>query len=329
MRALLAAAAAATVLLAPATASRAAVPLSSRSLNDTPISTYNNVAAWWTGRHERDATLNLWWPGLGRSPRRVHVATVGEDLDLGPGPDGATWAVFTTCDGKGCRPVGYDLATGTISELGVGLGTKPAIWRERVALWREDKRLVIARIGGADQAHRVLIPDDGRRPIATDLRGRRIAYLSQPTDPDDRDYPLHVKVVGRDEAVDTLDTGGYGEECNYQVATPTLTRFGITWVAASSGDESACGPPRTYLRRDFWRKGPWIKQRARIPRAVSAVEATLVGGRLVTLAPPPGTADPVIAEPCYLDESQHFKARRGCQVVLSGAPRWHHDRDNG
>ena len=287
------------------------------------------------GRHGRRRAAQPLAPRPGRrraapgaSPRRP-----ASDLDLGPGPDGAVWAVYMRLRRARLSAAGATTwPTGVEQELGVGLGIRPAIWRGRVALWLlagprpAHRRLVVAHVGGVRPDPR------GQRPGATPTRaaaGRRPPTCPAGASPtsdaeggESRSSPLRVGVApAHGQGVQPADLGGYGEECDYVVASPTLTRFGLTWLGASSGDAGACGAPSTALHRVFWRRGRDVTQRARLP-VVSAVEGVLPGGGgAVTLAPPPGTArTAVVVEPCYLDDARHFHARYGCRVAAGRPP---------
>jgi hypothetical protein len=326
------AASAACLAAAPATVSSKTIRLTDERLHPTPVATYGGVVAWWGNHRGLDRRLTVWRPGHG-APRRLPVTSTRSDLDLGPGPDGAVWATYVRCTrGRGCRPVAYDLRTGTERDLGVGRGRHPSIWRGRVALFRPPRggvaRLVVARLDARAAPHRVLVEgvEGSRRgdvAAALDLRGHHIAYIMVGGGGESRATVLRAGRVGSGDDVTTVDSGFEGEECTSALWTPTLTRFGVTWLREHAGDPSACGAPVSYLRRRLWRRGPDIRQRARLG-AQSPVAAVVAGGRAVVLAPPPGQADSVLRDACVLEETLHLRARYGCRLTAGARPRWRH-----
>jgi hypothetical protein len=288
-------------------AGAAPLPLGGNDLNAGPLVAYGGTVAWWTGRAgDHTATLNVWRPGE-TAPRRVELQASGWDLDLGPGPDGATWAVYSRCASGGCRPYGYDLGTGAIRGLGVGRGTHPAIWRDRVALWRHH-RILVAHVDHTAPTHAVAAGIEDGHLDAIDLRGHRIAYIYDEGG-DSRSIDMVARELGAGNDLQTGGQGGYGEEGGDFLFSPTLTPSGVTWLEASSGgDEHG----RTSLHRS---DAGGSDHRTRIAQAEAAVGAVVTAGRLVIMAPPPGFADPAVAEPCYLDESLRLMARHGCRVT--------------
>src|SRR5262245_3974106 len=79
--------------------------LSDNKLQDGGLSSSGGVVAWWD--QER---LTVW--RRGRAPERLGIEETGERMvDVGPGPEGATWIVYPKCDKNGCVLHGFDLRT--------------------------------------------------------------------------------------------------------------------------------------------------------------------------------------------------------------------------
>jgi hypothetical protein len=273
------------------------------TLADTPVVAHHGTAAWWSSDHGRHIVLTV-WRGHGR-PRIVARAKPGpigrRDLDLGPGPDGATWATYTHCLPGGCRPWAVDLRTGAQHDLGVGRGRAPSIWRHLVVFVREG-RLYRARIGEPSSARRVPTPR-GEDVEAVDLRGDGVAYTTWESGEDPRSQGVFLENVHGPAPRRPVAGGGVGEECSRLLRSPVLGRNGLSWLRAGAGDPTVC---QASTPTRFTRTPDGAIRRRRLPTGTLA--AAVVRGRTLVLAPPPAKAHRFDRDLC------HLGAPGGCEV---------------
>jgi hypothetical protein len=278
-------------LLAPATTS------------ETPLATDGHVVAWWGNTWGHDVALTAWRPG-DAPPRRIAAvkpAPIGDwSLDVGRGPNGNLWAVYTSCTRGGCGPWGIDLRTGVRRSLGVGPGRDAALWGRRVVFARHG-RLYRATVGRPRSARRVPM----RRGVdveSTELRGDRVAYTTWESGDDARFQQLWSQRLGGPAPRRPLADGFDGEECTHVLTSPVLTARGLTYLIAGAGEPSVCGRGgRTAL----------VTPTGRRPAAVGALAEVVVGGRTVVLAPPSAKARRGDRDRCARDAGSQVA---GCEI---------------
>jgi hypothetical protein len=257
------------------------------------LASYGRVTAWWD--HGR---LTL-WNGPGTRTWRAPVAPAGPgeggDLNVGPGPDGAVWVTYMSCASGECRPTGLDLATGRVTDLGVGQGRFASLWHHRVAFFRTDRgpgrdpELIVARVfGGARGARRVKItntPDSPTgdtttpfHPLGLDLRGPRIAYAI--AGEDWLDQQVWAGRIGAGTAVDESADGVMeGGDCETSLGSVQLTAGGtVTWLEEHDGDLCRRRGERNWLmRRVLGPRGRTVRSPAGYDEGVAVVGA----GRMI------------------------------------------------
>ena len=222
--------------------------------------------------------LTVWRAGPARGPRRIEgvkPAPIGDwSLDVGRGPNGNPWAVYTSCTRGGCRPWGIDLRTGIRRSLGVGRGAT----RRSGAVASSSRatgRLYRATVGRPRSVRRLPMPRRGRTSSPPSCAGT--ASPTRPGSPartrvssSSGDQRLDEDVAPRRAVAD----GGAGEECTRLLASPTFSARGLSYLLAGSGEPSVCGRShRTVLVTPFGRR----------PAPTGASGAVVAAGRTVVL----------------------------------------------
>jgi hypothetical protein len=298
-------------------AAPAATP--TRRMAPTAVAGYGDLAAW--SVRGADGRYRLVIRRAGGKPRFLPVPSspTAFGVDLGPGPGGGTWAVYSRC--MRCGLQAADLATGRERPVGGGArGRLPALWGSELAYFAPtvDHRSALhltSVTGGADHVVPLRPVDVHETPLALDLRGGRLAYVLFTYDDDGYHGDQALIAAGVDGSGQrTVDRGGSGEECTKNLASPALTAIGLVWLHAELGDPGDCRP-RPQLRRLDFASGA----QALAPMPAAPVAATLVGGRALVLAPPAGArVDTAGREPCRLDRGPGNR----CDLTDVGAPAW-------
>jgi hypothetical protein len=313
-----------------AAAAAAASPVT--GLRATPVVAFRDTVAWSVrDRATRRYRLVVRHGAAGRI-RTVHVPerSGAFDVDLGPGPDGATWAVSSRCSGASrvCHIAGVRVGAthdGAERTLAAGPGGTPTIWRDTLAYVRRagplgvelhvasiaqrtDRRLAIPHLDLGPA------PENLAEPDALDLRGRRLAYLVEvPGSP--RWQGLGVRRIDR-AGGRLVAVGSDGEECSDDLASPALDDAGVVWVEAGIGDAS-CQRRVSYLHREDLTTGTELRASA-VPPAPAAAALTAHG--VVALAPRPGRANLFTRAPCGVRGSE--ERADGCRLTVLPLPRW-------
>jgi hypothetical protein len=293
-------------------------------LAPTAVVSYGGVVAWSVKGADGRYRLTIRHGARG-APRAVPIAPshTAFDVDLGPGPGGHVWAAFSRCAGspRRCTLRGADLATGRERRIGGNAtGRLPSIWGDELAYFGPERHhrsplRLTGLSGGADHAIPLHTVAEAETPLALDLRDSRIAYVLRTYEDGDAAHDTQDLIAARTDgsAQRTLDTGGDGEECTTNLASPALGAAALIWLHASVGDRGTCSPHPTLRQLDLG-SGTVTEW----PVATAPVAATLVEGRALVLAPPPGTADVFTREACDVEG----RGEDRCTLTDAGAPAW-------
>ncbi len=219
----------------------------------TRVSAYGDTAAWSSYRQGR-YVLRVRRGGRTTSlgvPKR----SIPFDLDVGPGPDGATWIVYSRCRRE---PRGFQrVALAALPSYSGGAGCSlrrfsfrdrreraiadttgavlPTIWRGSLAFVRGGARArVFLRSGGATRA---VSRNVGVEFTKLDVRGSRVAFgfeLEDSCNAGSRPGPfepavLSVVAVARARAGQTAAARGCTDETVAIVSQPSLVRDGLVY----------------------------------------------------------------------------------------------------
>lgn len=210
--------------------------------NSTPISAYGGRLLW----SVRDST------GVYRLVSRAPDGTVDKlpiaarkvpfDADLGPGPDGATWAVYSRCakdpayssgypppalydTGRACDVYAFDFGTRDehkIAGASINEATEfwPSIWRDQVAFGRVyDKKpgypyIYVRRIGAGEHSRRM--PGGQRKACQRNRDTGRVSCTD-----DRRSRPVALDLYGRRLAF-MWTFAGFGEGRDTEIRMDTV-----------------------------------------------------------------------------------------------------------
>jgi hypothetical protein len=290
-------------------------------LSDGPVSSFRDLVAW----SVRDRAYGRYRLVARRGRGRIHAIGVPEraepfDVDLGPGPDGVPWAVYS----RGGRVVGAPISPAGAERVIGPRGTSPAIWQRRIVFFRDRHQrgleLWTGWLNGTRYRRLTLppidphYPDGPSLPEGIDLRGRTVAYAyavrESPT-------PQAVRVRRVDRAGTRQVGGGIdGEECSDDVHSPQLDDTGIAWVETVLGPGVTCPAMRTTIHRYDLATHAEQHQDG-LPRATTRI--ALTPGAITALAPRPRTASIWTREACRIHGSE---TGRGCRLTRLAPPAW-------
>jgi hypothetical protein len=297
------------VLAAPA----AGAPLSgvlATDAADGPIAAYSNTAAW--SRWDDAAGVYRVVVDRGGTIRTLNVPPSSLPLALaaGRGPDGATWLVWSRCNGaplsgpsSECDVEGYDL--GTHQPKAFPFAARAGVMERAPAI--EGDRLVYVT-GGPDDVGRVhLATLDGRSnrvidvlppstcglsewnecypvtrasALSSALRGDRVAVTSR-VSTSGGDFGIcglgTVRLLDlKTSAVRTLDDTVCGLSGTGQTDTTFDADGRLRWRLSCGGDESACGGTRA---------GPFRQTQDGPQRLVTDLGSRVAGSAVATRTP--------------------------------------------
>jgi hypothetical protein len=288
--------------------------LSDNKQPDGAVSASGGVAAWWDHRR-----LTVW--RRGRAPERLGIAETGQRMvDVGRGPDGATWIVYPRCRGSRCSIHGYDLRTHRDQDLHVD-GVAAAIWDHRLLTVVQRRRFApsktyISTIGEPQSAREVPMAHGDAPlgdPVGVDLRQDRAAVVTWESAAEVRFMALRAGDADDGAPLPVVASGGSGEECTRTIASPALSATALTWLVAVTATYNDCGHHTRVLRRRDEATGALSHSQV---VAVSPRQAVVAAGRVITLAPQPHDNGAHDRDACQQGAPEQ------CQIRLTPPPRW-------
>jgi hypothetical protein len=267
---------------APAPAGAADTVIAQPALSQV-VSAHAGRIAW----SEADGRLMTWFNGIA-SQVPVPVQEGGFDVDLGPGPDGHTVAVYSREDGLYL----FDFVTGAERRLGrlskAGVREQgPAISRTVVVFFRGTATRRGLYTGSLANGRIRRIPNVPAEVSAYDFQGRSLAYSSGRFSSGrsvDELY-VHDVVSGKRHLVDRVSSGALSSARFAGPAFAGSTLYAVKTRRGAQGNR--------FLRIDL-RTGKVQEARGR----QNVVEASFTGGRAVYLRA--GSGEEGACDPCTL-----------------------------